>query len=66
MDAYDGLEIARLFKPLRDALALAVLVCALFFRDELVAVLLYIAQERAQHIVEDLSDIMKIDDGAST
>lgn len=65
MDAYDGLEIARLFRPLRDALALAVLVCALFFRDELVAVLLYIAQKRALHIVEDLPDILNID-GAST
>ena len=51
MDTFEGLEIARLFKPLRDALTLAFLVCALFFRDELVAVFLYIVQEHAQHIV---------------
>ncbi|MDQ6933913.1 MAG: hypothetical protein M3130_01195 [Actinomycetota bacterium] len=57
----EGLEIARLFKPLRDALAVAFIVSAALFRDGLIAVILYVSQEHAHHVSDAISKALKLE-----
>jgi len=66
VDTYDSLELARLFKVFRDALSIAFVVCALFFREELVAVILYIAEEHAHKVLEEFLEVLNIDVATSS
>jgi hypothetical protein len=66
MDTYEALSIARQFKLFRDALAVAFVICAILFREELVAVIMYISQEHARHVVERLLEVSQGDRAASS
>jgi hypothetical protein len=60
VDTYDGLDLARLFKPIRDAMAMAFIVCAMFFHHELVRVIIWIGRDHAQHVLEGLLKNLRV------
>lgn len=58
MDEYELIGLARWVRPLRHAIVLAVVVCAIFFPEELVAVILSICDDHARRYIDQFIEVL--------